>query len=360
MKKAIYIINSLQNGGAEQVVANQANYLAKRGVDVTVIFLRKWMQYELSPEVHRIWLTEQKTFSTLDYVTKLIPLVHRINRALDLATRDGEVVLLTSHLLYPDVITRLSRYSRRAMYVLHSHQSILPYAGTLPYRIFIRWLYGNRQIACVGTEIKREMREVYHLPQKTIQPMWNPLNFQEIDRKKEETLDFPGPYILYCARLTAVKRPDRLITAFYEGEFYKKYRLVILGIGELEEKLKEMAKDYGIESRVYFGGWQTNVYKWMKHAALLVLSSDVEGLPMTLVEALYCGCPVVAVKNYGSKQVLRGELKEYLCEPTAEDVAARMRMALVSYPGNLKKYTSECAVEKVVEKYMETYRRWNS
>lgn len=192
-----------------------------------------------------------------------------MNRALDQVTEDGEVVLLTSHLLYPDVITRLSGYSRKAMYVLHDHQDIVPHSRSLPYRIFIRWLYGNQKITCVGTEIKREMREVYHLPQKTIQPMWNPLNFQEIDRKKEEALDFPGPYMLYCARLTAVK-------------------------------------------------------------------------------------------NHGSKQILRGELKEYLCEPTAADVAAKMRKALVSYPGNLKKYTSECAVEKVVEKYMETYRKWNS
>ena len=52
MKKAVFIINSMQNGGAERVVETQAEFLRKSGLDVTVIFLRRWDQYELHPEIH--------------------------------------------------------------------------------------------------------------------------------------------------------------------------------------------------------------------------------------------------------------------------------------------------------------------
>ena len=359
MKKAVFIINSLQNGGAERVVATQANYLKEMGIDVTIIFLRKWMQYELHPGIHTIYLSRQKRFSRFSYIAGLPVLARRLNRVLEKVTRDGEIVLLTSHLLYPDVVARLTRYSSLIMAVLHDHQDIVPFSKSLPYKWFIRWLYGGRQIACVGSEIEKEMRDFYHLRQATIQPMWNPLDFKRIDEKKEEPLDFPRPYILYCARLTAVKHPERLLAAFYRGGFYKKYSLVFLGIGELEGSLKKMVREWNMQPYVRFGGWESNVYKWMKNASLLVLTSDVEGLPMVLLEALYCGCHVVAVRNSGSAQVMRGELRKYLCGSGVREIADKMEEALREYPEDLQRYTKDSAVEKVVENYMAVYKKWN-
>ena len=127
MKKAVFIINSMQNGGAERVVETQAEFLRKSGLDVTVIFLRRWDQYELHPEIHRVYLSEKKVFTPFDYGVKLLPLVWRLNRALKEISRNGEIILMTSNLLYPDVIARLSRYSGQIMAVIHGHQNLLPF-----------------------------------------------------------------------------------------------------------------------------------------------------------------------------------------------------------------------------------------
>lgn len=359
MKKAVFIINSLQNGGAERVVATQANYLSAKGIDVTVIFFRKWVQYQLQPQIHTIYLTDVQKFSAADYAIRLLPLAWKLHRILKKILRDGEIVLMTSNLLYPDIITRLSGYSRQTVFVLHNYQEIVPWSGKLFYQLFMHWLYGGQKLICVGELIEEELRTVYHLKQKTIKSIWNPLDFELIDQKKEEVLDYTSPYILLANRLTEVKHPERIIDAFYKGMFYKEYHLVILGEGELKDKLKEMTQNYGIESCVHFGGWETNVYKWMTNAVLFVLCSDVEGLPMVLLEALYCGCPVVAVKNHGSQQILKGELREYLCDPNVEEIVEKMKKALKYYPKDLQKYTENSSIEKSLENYMTAYNEWN-
>ena len=51
MKQAVFIINSLQNGGAERVVTTQADYLQRNGIQVTIICLRKWVQYDIRPDI---------------------------------------------------------------------------------------------------------------------------------------------------------------------------------------------------------------------------------------------------------------------------------------------------------------------
>ena len=359
MRKAVFVINSLQNGGAERVVATQASCLSRAGVDVTVICFRKWVQYQLEPSVHTIFLTEEKKSSLLFYIRNLIPLVRRLNRELDRLTGEGETVLMTSNLLFPDAVVRLSRYRGRVISVLHAHQDILPGFRSLPYRLLIRWLYGGRQLICVGDGIEEEIRHVYGLRQKTVRTIWNPIDLNTLREKMEEPLDFSGPFLLFCGRLTRVKRPERAIAAFFTGGLYRKYSLVFLGEGELAGELKALAEKYGIASRVHLMGWEPNVYKWMNRASLLVLSSESEGFSMVLAEALSCGCPVVSVRSRGPEQIMTGRLERYLCGPSPKELAAAMKEALESYPGGLEQYAKRCAAEAVMERYLTAYRKWN-
>ena len=359
MKKAVFIINSLQLGGAERVVVTQAEFLQKSGIDVTIICFRKRHQYDICPGVKIISLTEKNTLGPVSCLTGLVWLKRRLNNELDKIAKSGEIILLTSNLLYPNIITRLSKYSKQSLYVLHAHQDILPFATNPLYKLFIHLLYKRRRIICVGDSVAKEMRNVYHVDKKMIEAVVNPINMDIIDELKKVPLNYDKPYILFCGRLTSVKCPERMIEAYYHGRFYDTYNLVILGIGELEDKLRHIVQSYGISDKVDFRGMEKNVYKWMYNAKLLVLTSNTEGLSMTLIEALYCECPVVAVNSRGPVQILRGELKRFLCEPSAESVALKMKEALTDYPCNLTAYTDEYSVERNLEKYLKIYRKWN-
>lgn len=358
-KYAVFIVNSLQNGGAERVVTTQANFLQRKGVQVVIIFLRKWIQYELDPEIRVIYLTEHKKFSPFMYFIGTVTLVRKLNKIMDQISKEGEVILLTSHLLYPHFITRRSRYSNIALYVLHSHQDIIPYSNNILYKSFIHWLYNNRMLIGISGEICNEMREVYKINGEKIKWIDNPLDFAEIELKMKEPIDFDFPFLLFCGRLSKIKRPDRILNAFYHGKFYQKFHLVILGVGEWKEKLERMTDVYGIKEQVHFLGWETNVYRWLKAAKLLVVTSDSEGAPMIIMEALYCECPVVSVKCRGTAEFLTGQLKSFLCEPNVEALMEKMWSSLEGYPSGLRKYAEKFSVENNIEKYLTVYRGWN-
>jgi len=109
--------------------------------------------------------------------------------------------------------------------------------------------------------------------------------------------------VVAIGRLGSEKGFDRLIRAF-SFLLAKKpnARLWILGKGELENNLKELINSLGLIEKVFLIGFQKNPFLWLRHADLFVLSSRFEGLPNALLEALACGCSVVALRHPGGTQ----------------------------------------------------------
>ena len=71
-------------------------------------------------------------------------------------------------------------------------------------------------------------------------------------------------------------------------------RLIILGEGALRKDLEGLARDLKISEKVDLPGFVNNPYAWFRKANLFVLSSDYEGLPGALIQAMACGTPVVS------------------------------------------------------------------
>jgi glycosyltransferase involved in cell wall biosynthesis len=94
--------------------------------------------------------------------------------------------------------------------------------------------------------------------------------------------------------LTAQKDFPTLIHAFARVRESHNARLLILGDGDERSTLETLVKHLGLEQDVSMPGFILNPYPFMVHAALFVLSSRWEGLPGVLIEALYCGVPVIA------------------------------------------------------------------
>ena len=84
-------------------------------------------------------------------------------------------------------------------------------------------------------------------------------------------------------------------------------RLLILGEGEDRPALEALVRRLRLEPDVSLPGFVANPYAYMAHSSLFVLSSRWEGLPTVLIEALYCGLPVVATDcPSGPREILQG------------------------------------------------------
>jgi glycosyltransferase involved in cell wall biosynthesis len=111
------------------------------------------------------------------------------------------------------------------------------------------------------------------------------------------------PVVAFVGRLTQIKRPDRLIEAFrlVLGEIPEAV-LVIAGEGDLFESTKAAAAPLG--ESVKFLGWRSDLHNVYAAADLAVLTSDNEGMPVTLIEASMAGIPCVTTDVGSAREVV--------------------------------------------------------
>ena len=126
---------------------------------------------------------------------------------------------------------------------------------------------------------------------------YNLIDIENIDRLKDESVDFDGAYILSVARLDRRSKDfETLIDSWSQLplDCKKNYELVIAGDGDDRNALEQYAAQKGQSATIHFIGNQINPYKWMKNASLFVLSSKSEGFSLVVSEALACECAVIS------------------------------------------------------------------
>ncbi len=108
---------------------------------------------------------------------------------------------------------------------------------------------------------------------------------------------------LFIGRLTQIKRPDRLLDAFsLVLEEVPNAVLLLAGEGELFESTKELGANFG--DSVRFLGWRSDLAVLFAAADVAVLSSDNEGMPVTLIEASMAGVPCVTTDVGSAREVV--------------------------------------------------------
>lgn len=123
--------------------------------------------------------------------------------------------------------------------------------------------------------------------------------------RRELGIDVEGLLFVYVGRIAPIKRLDVLLKSLAlareEGD---QIQLAIVGDGEQREDLQGLARGLGIESSVHFLGYRTDLDRVMAAADAVVLSSDNEGTPVSLIEAAASGRPVVATDVGGVRDVV--------------------------------------------------------
>jgi glycosyltransferase involved in cell wall biosynthesis len=126
--------------------------------------------------------------------------------------------------------------------------------------------------------------------------------------------------ILFVGRLTGIKRPDRLIKAMaLVLERRPDVVLAIAGEGNRLEETRVLAEPLGPSVR--FLGWQQDIATLYAAADCMALTSDNEGMPVTLIEAAMAGVPSVTTDVGSAREVVLNEVTGIVVEPSASAVA---------------------------------------
>jgi glycosyltransferase involved in cell wall biosynthesis len=128
------------------------------------------------------------------------------------------------------------------------------------------------------------------------------------------------PVVLFVGRLTAIKRPDRLIEAMsLVLESRPDAVLGLVGEGDLLKETRIRAEPLG--SAVHFLGWQPDIASLYVASDCVVLTSDSEGMPVTLIEAAMAGVPAVTTDVGSAGEVVLDGVTGLVVAPEAAAVA---------------------------------------
>jgi glycosyltransferase involved in cell wall biosynthesis len=151
--------------------------------------------------------------------------------------------------------------------------------------------------------------------------------------------------------MTGVKRADDVLRAF------KLLRadgvdacLCMVGDGPDRDRVEELAGELGVVRDCVFTGYQEEVGPFFAAFDVFVLSSGNEGTPVTAIEALASGCPVVATRVGGVPDVVRDGEDGYLVEPAAVDALAE-RLARLAADPELRARLGAAGRERVLPRY---------
>jgi glycosyltransferase involved in cell wall biosynthesis len=168
-------------------------------------------------------------------------------------------------------------------------------------RHFVRTFYPwANAVVAISEGMAHDLSRTTGLPRERITVLPNAIVTPRMLESADAPIPHPWleegttPVILGVGRLTRRKRFDILMRAFAKVRAQRPVRLIILGSGGEEERLKALAGELRITKDVHLAGFVLNPFAYMSRASLFVLASTWEGLPGVLIQAMACGCPVVS------------------------------------------------------------------
>lgn len=301
MKKVIFLIPTLAKGGGERVVSELSMHLPD-SIEKTIVLFNKQISY---PYKGKLICLDIPLANPLPLKFFYFFKAWLIFRKVVKVEKPDYVV---SFIRPANIINILS--GAKAVVRVDSFLSSVP--GFI-YRILTRIFYNRAfKIICVSEAAAKDLVDSFGVKKEKIAVIHNFLNIQDIQRKGAEPIElkhrhiFEKPVIINTGRIDAGKNQQSLINIFLKvKKNISKVQLVILGTGNLELKLKQLAKDSGMESSIHFLGWQDNPFQFLAKSKVFVSTSLREGLPYGILEAMACGLPVIAADcDSGPKEIL--------------------------------------------------------
>lgn len=321
MGKILFYINAINGGGAERVMVNLAKYFSENEYETVLVtsFQDTW-EYPLGAKVRRLTLENEELKQSrikrnLSRIKKirsickqekpdvLVSFMAEPNFRAVAATRGLPVKLLVSVRNDPD-----REYSGKLGHFVGKY--LLPMADGCVFQT------GDAQ-KWFPKRLQKKSEIIYNAVKE---------EFYSVERKP-----IRGE-IVTCGRLTEQKNHKLLINAF--AKVQKAYPFAVLkiyGEGALREELQDQINALNLNEKVFLMGATNNVAKALETADLFVLSSDYEGMPNALMEAMAAGVPCISTDCPcgGPRELFAEELSDKLVQcGNAEQLAEKICKAL--------------------------------
>ena len=330
-KKIVYFIGTLGNGGAERVVSILTRKLADMGEKVEIVlYYDSEPFYEIHPNV-QITYVERETGSK-NLLKNLIWLRRYFIKNAD---------LVISFLAQFNMIALAAVFAAGIPVIVADRNDPRHMPKQAPIRLARNLLYHLADLVVVQTQHNKEYFS--KALQKKCRIIYNP-----VDLKEKQALALrteKKQRIVSVARLMKQKNQLMLIDAFAEVQkSFPDYILTIYGEGPFRDELQKRIEELGLVEQVELPGRVQNVFDSIADAELFVLSSDFEGMPNALIEAMCLGLPVISTRVSGASDLIENENNGLLTDVGDVKMLIRCMKRMLS-DSELRKCCAEEAVK---------------
>ena len=313
--KVLFFISSLEGGGAERVMVDLLRNIDRGRIEPILVLLypyedSPYRQY--LPEDIRVMVVTRKSDSLPGKLLQLLNFIKTIHKEkpnviLSMLTHNNIMAML-SGLLFGVRVIACEHNTLSEVIKTEEGRTILGLHVAPLVRILYRYA---KRIITVSEGIKVNLIADFGIPEDRIQTIYNPVDLSRINALITVSPEHPffrnqKPIVIAMGRLTAQKGFDILLKGFSRVISEIDARLIIMGEGPQRAYLENIIRDLGITDKVYLAGFQKNPYALLSHSAIFVLSSQYEGLPMAILEAMACGIPVISTDcSSGPREILQ-------------------------------------------------------
>lgn len=374
--KICFFTAALTKGGAERVIANLSNYLVNQEeiekVDIITVF-NSDVAYELDKKINLY--TIDKKYKEHKYLVnsgtrikrfifKVKKYFQNIGRKLILKemTKKFDYDVVISFLPEPSfLILSLKNLIKCPIIISDRNDPNIEYKG-IRKNYLMRKLYPLADAFIFQTEDARDyFKDIIHKDSEIIA---NPVNDNFITESYKGERE---KNIVTVGRLEEQKNHLLLIKAFEKiKDKFENYKLIIYGEGSLRNELQDYISKNNLENNIILAGQIDNVKETIYKASLFVLSSDYEGMPNALIEAMCLGLPSISTDCPcgGPKYLIKNNENGILIPTKDEDAMSKAIETVLSnkelsdkLANNASKLSNEVSSEVINNKWIKFIKK---
>ena len=372
-----YCLNSIRYlGGIQRVTIVKANALADISDNEVYIIVSdnrgRRIVHPLSPKVHLIdldvnyyqddWKSKWHVLKGIvvkrrEHKKKLAKVLHEINPDIVISVGQSEKNMIPAISGRWVKVRELHFTKNYRWFYAHSiFSKTLAIFGEL-YDYFYKIRQYDRIIV-----LTYEDKESHWKGYKNVSVIPNPISFSDI--AANNTLE--GKKVIAIGRLSAEKNFSSLIRSYrIVAQKHPDWILEIYGDGEQKYNLLQLIEQFDLRKQVYLRGFTSEVQRELLHASCFVLSSDFEGLPLVMLEAMSCGLPVVSYAcPCGPKDIISEGVDGFLV-PVNDEQGLADRICRLIENEEMRKAMGKAArlkaeqyrIEKIIPMWMDLFNQ---
>jgi len=326
--KIMQIMPNFGLGGAEIMVENLSKELTRDGYDVCIVSLYDFhsaITERLEENYIRLLYLGKKKGFDIRMIFKLYKLfkkekpdiIHTHRYAILYAAIAAifAKVPVKIHTIHNIACKEVGFIKRKINYFFYQYFKVIPVS--------------------ISPEVKKSVVKEYRLPDEQVMMIHNGIDFREITPKEEYGIEKGMIRIIHIGRFSEQKNHIGLIESFkIVHDSVPSTILKLIGAGDLEKIIKDKIKELELEDSIELLGLKSNVYPYLNESDIFVLASFWEGMPISLIEAMATGLPIVATAVGGVQDMIDDGKTGLLVDVNTDQISAALHKLIED--GNLR------------------------